>query len=220
MESFEIRRTDAGIHVEGFPDAVKLIRLDGQKAKRLSDLALHRADLDLASECLHTINRISEEPAVLRQALWRCAIIHFMKCFGDPGARFQLSVDRIYKGEPPGLIAFEYFRQLRNKHFVHDENSYAQSIAGAVLNRGDKGYKIGKILCLSATAETLEQDNYNNLSLLVSKAKSWVTAEFDSLCESLTRDLEVESYDALARRESVIYKKPDINEISKKRGVP
>ena len=38
MEQFPISKTDAGLHIEGFPDALKVIRLDGPLAQRLSDL--------------------------------------------------------------------------------------------------------------------------------------------------------------------------------------
>ena len=38
--------------MEGFPDAVKALRIDGRKARRLADLALHKADLDFALDAL------------------------------------------------------------------------------------------------------------------------------------------------------------------------
>jgi len=90
MEHLRISQTDLGLHIEGFPDAVKVIRVDGPHAKRLADLALHESDLEFAADCVEAINHAPEEPLVLRQALWRAAIVHFMKCFGG-GARFQLS---------------------------------------------------------------------------------------------------------------------------------
>ncbi len=48
MEHFEITKTPEGFHIEGFPNAVKVLRIDGPKAQRLADLALHKADLDFA----------------------------------------------------------------------------------------------------------------------------------------------------------------------------
>ena len=154
MESHPISQRESGLHIEGFPDAVKVLAIKGPRAKRLSDLALHRADLDFAEECLDAINVTPEEPRVLREALWRSAILHFLKCFGDAGARFQLSAERILKGTPPeAAMAFDYFKGLRNKHIVHDENSCSQSIPGAILNNGNKAYKIEKIICFSAKAE-------------------------------------------------------------------
>jgi hypothetical protein len=140
-----------------------------------------------------------------------------MKCFGN-SARFQLSERRIYKSEPEEvLIAFEYFKNLRNKHLIHDENSYAQSIPGAALNNGAKNYKIEKIICLSALGVTLEQDNYSNLKLLLSKAKAWVASEFDSLCERITESLEKECYEDLIARDAITYRVPTVDEISHSR---
>ena len=79
---------------------------------------------------------------------------------------------------------FDYFKNLRNKHFIHDENSYAQSLPGAVLNKGNKPFKIEKIICVNTVAETLEQENYSNLQLLIEKARDWVDKEFEALFEA------------------------------------
>jgi hypothetical protein len=199
---------------------VKVIKINGPLSKRLADLALHKADLLFATECLEQLNHTPEEPFIIRQALWRSAIIHFVKCFGD-GVRFQLSAEKIYKGDALGLMAvFRYFRDLRNKHFVHDENSYAQSIPGAVINQGNKGYKVEKIASFSAYAETLGQSNYNNLSLLIQTADKWVTLQFDSICDILTKELEAESYETLLRRESLSLTVPNVDQIGKSRLSP
>ena len=199
---------------------MKVITINGPEAKRVADLTLHKEDLEFADSCLDAINQIPETPVVAREALWRSAIVHFMKCFGL-SARFQLSAAKIYKGEPPeALMAFEYFKDLRNKHFVHDENSYAQSIPGAVINNGTKSYKIEKIVCFAAFGATLELGNYGNLKLLIEKARAWVVAEFDTLCKRLTADLEKESYEDLLARDSINYRVPTVDEISRGRKAP
>lgn len=220
MEQFFISKMESGIHMEGFPDAVKVVKINGSEAKRLADLSLHKVDLEFADACLDAINQISDTPLVVREALWRSAIIHFVKCFGN-GARFQLSADKIYKGESSNaLIVFKYFKDLRNKHFVHDENSYAQSIPGAIINNGTKGYSIEKIICFSAFGATLEQNNYNNLKLLIEKAMVWVVSEFDRLCELLTAKLEQERYEDLLARDAITYHAPTVDEISGPRKSP
>ena len=220
MEHFPISRTDTGLHIEGFPDAVKVVRLNGLKAKRLADLALHKADLECAVQCLESINQVGDRPWVVQQALWRSAIVHMMKCFGDSGARSQLSAKKIYKGDSLALTVFDYFKNLRNKHFIHDENSYAQSLPGAVLNKGNKPFKIEKIICVNTVAETLEQENYSNLQLLIEKARDWVDKEFEALCEALTKELEAEPYENLFKREAISFNVPTVNEIDKNRKTP
>ena len=220
MEHYTISKTEAGLHIEGFPDAVKVVSIDGHEAKRLADLSLHKSDLEFADACLDAINQAPEEPNVIREALWRSAIVHYLKCFGN-SVRFQLAPKKIYKSEPPeALQAFNYFKSLRNKHVVHDENSYAQSIPGAILNNGTKDYKIEKIVCFTAIGSTLEQGNYGNLKLLTQKAKVWVVSEFDTLCERLTANLEKESYDELLVRESITYTAPTVDEIHKSKSTP
>lgn len=220
MEHFPVSQTETGLHIEGFPDAVKVIGINGPEAKKLADLSLHKEDLEFADACLDAINKTPEEPFVTREALWRSAVVHFLKCFGN-GARFQLSADKIYKGEPPeALMAFNYFKGLRNKHLVHDENSYAQSIPGAVLSNGRKNYKIEKIVCFAAFGATLEQGNYGNLKLLIGKARTWVVSEFDSLCECLTISLEKENYDKLISRDALTYRVPTVEDIPRNRKAP
>lgn len=216
MESFQLNKTASGLHIEGFPDAVKFFRLEGPKARRLADLCLHRSDLEFAAGCLKAINEVPD--GLVRTALWRSAVIHYMKCFGD-SARFQLSAEAIYKGEPPeSLLAFRFFKDLRNKNMVHDENAYMQSTPGAVLNPRTSQYKIAKILCVSIEAEVLGQENYSNLELLIKKALAWVIAQFNQLCDLLTKELETEPYDTLLQRESVTQRIPTVEDMAKKRG--
>ncbi len=218
MEQFAVSKTDTGFHIEGFPDAVKVIRLDSPQAKRLSDMALHKSDLEFAGACLDGLNTVPEKARVIREALWRSAIIHFSKCFGDSKARFQLDARRIYKAEPvEAMMAFAYFQDLRNKHVIHDENSYAQSLPGAVLNRGDKNYKIEKIICFNAIAGTLEEGNLSNLKLLIAKAHAWVDSEFDKLSDAIAKQLEKESFETLFAKEALSYQVPTVDEINKSR---
>lgn len=102
MEYFLTAKEDGSFIVDGIPDGMKVIRIDGPKAKRLADLSLHQWDLEFAASCLEAINQVPDEPYVIRTALWNSAIIHYTKCFGDNAARFQLHAESIYEGN--GLI--------------------------------------------------------------------------------------------------------------------
>jgi hypothetical protein len=217
MESFEITKTAAGFHIEGFPDAVKVIRIEGPKARRLADLALHRADLEFGLLCLEEINRAPLEPYILRQALWRSAVVHLVKCFGASESRFSLDSRVVYKGDAEGVEQYKYFESLRNKHLVHDENSYAQCLPGAILNKVENPHKIAKIACLSVFGDTLSQGSYSNLHLLLTLAQKWVVAQFDELCDVITKDLEGEPYDALLSRQAITYTVPGPEDVHGKR---
>ena len=73
MENLSMTNTDTEIHIEGFPDAVKVIRIDGPKSKRLAALSLHNTDLVIAAKCLEMINQISDSQPFLKQMLWLAA---------------------------------------------------------------------------------------------------------------------------------------------------
>ncbi|MEX3982143.1 hypothetical protein AB4Y45_24555 [Paraburkholderia sp. EG287A] len=185
------------INIEGIPDAVRVVALRGSHAKRLADLALHRKDLAFADDCLVSLTTVPEGSDVIQEALWRSAIVHFFKCFGD-GARFKLSPNRILRGEDPkAMIVFRHFENLRNKHFVHDENSYLQCIPVAAINDGSKAYKVEEVLCVSLMGLTLEQAAFDNFRSLVIKTREWVEVAYDDLTAEIKRQLEAETYAAL-----------------------
>jgi len=220
MEFLPVSRTTSGVQIESIPDGVKVVQLGGPKAQRLADLGLHRADLQFAHDALEALNT-SALSKFHREALWRSAIVHFFKCFSANEARFSLAPQSVYKGEPPeALENFTYFKDLRNKHLVHDENSYARSVAGAVLNDGTKQYKVEKIVVLSMFAETLEQNEYANFKLLIEKALGWVTKQIDLLCAVLTQELEAKPYSDLLAMPAITYTAPAGSELPYTRKTP
>lgn len=218
MEGVSFSKTNAAFHIEGFPDAVKVIKLDGKLAGQLASYSLHHFDLRRSLSILESINEIDPEQYVIREALWHQAIVTYVKCFRRSEARHQLNENKIYKGEPSeALEVFRYFVSMRNKNIVHDENSYTQCLPGAVLNKRDHQYKIAKIVCLNVVGSVSGQGNYSNLHLLVAKALKWVEAEYDSLCARLTRELEADDYENLLQKEGITYSKPCIEDASKRR---
>ncbi len=209
MEFFEVSLGPNGFRVEGIPDGAKVIALEGHLAQRLSDLALHHMDLGFADECLQAINKTPMQEWVIRQALWRSAVVHFVKCFQSNGARpSTLDAGNVYKGDVEGLRVFQDFMDLRNKHVVHDENGYLQSLPGAVLNSDGKAYRVEKIVSFNAVADTLGEGQWSNLKLLIEKAKQWVTNSYDEIAVLLTTQLESESPETLMRRPEMEYCKP------------
>lgn len=206
MDHLDISPTSSGgVHIEGFPDAVKVVALDPASSRLVCDLALHLQDLEFATDCLSGIN--AQTDWLLREALWRSAIVHFFKCFGE-SVRSRLVPETVYQGDSEGTTVFRYFRDLRNKHFVHDENSYIECHGGAILNAKSMTYKIAKVVTLSLRGETLDQEHWSNLRLLVDRARSWVTSQYELACQRITQELESETYEALYVREGVITRMP------------
>lgn len=217
MEHFEVDLTDSGLHISGFPDAVRVVRLSGHKAQQISELASHRHDLLIALACLEGINDVLPESLLVQQGLWRSAVEHCIKCFSDSGARSRLNPKRVFKGDPDALEVYEYFRNLRNKHIAHDENAFNQCIPGAVVNGPKIKHKIAKIVCVNAIVDTLIQDNYGNLRRIVTETLNHIETRFESLCNSLTEELEILPYRELTAMEELTYSKPQLQDIGESR---
>jgi hypothetical protein len=188
MELLSIKQTSTGFYIEGFPDAVKVIKIKGDKAQRLSNLALHKKDLDSAKKYLDVLGNVGHFPDsdTLRESLWCSAITIYFKCFGTNKSRFSLVYKTIYP-EKLAQELFLQFKDLRDKHIVHDENSYAQSVVGAILNKPGGSFKIAKIVNLNIFAGILFDCSYNNLKLLIEEALVWVITQYDSLCNALSQ---------------------------------
>jgi len=213
LENINFKCSGTELHIEGFPDGLKVVKLHDKLAKRASDLALHKDDLEFAEQCL---NRISDTPGIdsfLQETLWRCAIIHFTKCFGNSAARSQLSAKPIFSRDKTAVLCFEYFKTLRNKHFIHDENSYMQSHVGAIINGGNKSYKVEKIVCSSIAAQTFNETNLRNLKLLIIETHKHVIGQLDEIFVLLTKQLEAKTYSELISMPNLQFKAPSIDGI-------
>jgi len=205
----------SNIAIAELPDAVKYVRIDNPKARLLADYALHKSDLEFVIEVLKEINLTSSSTA--KEALWQIAIVKFIKCFVGSSARIALDAKVVFAGKDGALEVFRYFKSLRDKHFVHDENSYTQVAVAAALNDGGKAFKVEKIVALAAHGVTLDQDNYANLSLATNDSLKWVREKFDLLANSITTALEKLSFDELNCLPEISVGVPDIKDIDKRR---
>jgi hypothetical protein len=218
MEQFPLTNTDTGVHIEGFPTAAKLVALKDKQAERLAHLALHRHDLQFALDCLARINETGDD--ILREAAWRSAVLSFVKCFVGGSRRSQLDMKAIYPGSNDAKAAFSYIKNLRDKHFVHDENGFQQCHPGAVLNQPGVNPKVLKIVTVAVFGVSLEQSAYNNLHKLATDALEYVVREYDKNANGLTAKLEAEDYDELVGRPSMSYTIPPASEVDRRRDVP
>jgi len=218
MEYLETTKKGGAIHIEGFPDAVEVLRLKGRKYQRLADLALHLDDLSFALGCLEAINDIPEANFLARQALWRSAVVHYIKCFGsNKGRPSSLRSRKIYKNDTNGLEFYRYFKSLRDKTVVHDDNAFTQCHVGAVLNKQEQTHKIAKVICFSSLVVTLDQANYNNLHRLITIARDWVVERHDELCAEITDVLEERPYEELLKMEKLDYQVPHTTDVHNSR---
>ncbi|MGK3134831.1 hypothetical protein ACCX84_03560 [Pantoea trifolii] len=210
---------DGKIEVNGIDDAHKLVNLPQELAGNLADYALHITDLNISLGSLEAINKVgifNEE--VIQESLWRSAIIHFVKCFSNQVSRGKLDPNLVFGDEPPeAMLAFSFFKNMRNKNIAHDENAYLQCLNGIVLNNGTKNYKVERIICTSIRAASLDSGTFSNLILLVNKSLEYVQNHHSKLCEMISIELEKKSYSELKSYGDVKYIPPDVNKIQKPR---
>lgn len=73
---------------------------------------------------------------------------------------------------------------------------------------------------MKTSGETLEQNFYGNLHLLIQTALAWVVAQFDELRVLVGKELEAVSYNDLAAREGMSYTAAGVADVGKTRIAP
>ena len=154
----------------------------------------------------------------MRESLWRSAIIHYCKCFDHSGKiRAVISISN-YLPTGNAREGHQFFIDLRNKHLIHDENSYVQASTGAVIAPEKKDNRVEKVICTSITSITLNNENLGILERLIGEALKWVGPRFDQLCEQITEQLESQPYETLlAQPDMAPYQAPTAYDVSIRR---
>ena len=142
MRQHRVELVDDKFHIDGFPGAVKLIAISPlvkYLPEQLADMVLHHADLRFANECLEAMSSPAGTSPLVAEALWRSAVIHYCKCFGEHGSsRARLPYSKYLPVGLPREI-HKYFMDLRNKHLVHDVNAWTQATPMAVVGPKEQG---------------------------------------------------------------------------------
>lgn len=220
MQRYTITLVGDKFHIEGFPDAVKVIAtsdLSPHLSRQLADCVLHRDDLSFSKHCVEQLRNSHHIPLV-REALWRSAIVHYCKCFDQSGRIRGVVTSSKYLPKGDARVGHQFFLDLRNKHLVHDENSYTQTSVGAVIAPSGRDYKVEEVVCTKITSVTLTDEHLDILSHLIDAALNWVVSRFDPLVEMIKEELESLSYETLlSQPEMTPYRAPTVDEVSKRR---
>jgi hypothetical protein len=212
------RNPGEGFRIEDFPDAVRVIAIKGESAKRIAHLVLHRSDLLFAKSCLESLALGQHEP--IRSALWNSSLVALIKCFSNSKSRFKLEPKVLYhesRSHKLTLEVFEFFRNLRNKHIVHDDNSFLQGMPGAIVNTADSAERIAGIVTFTAHVDVLGQEAFSNLLLLIDSALEWVAVQHEQCCQAAKAELEKLPHADLLKFPEVEYSKPQVADVGKQR---
>ena len=218
MEKYEVHVAENQFLIEGLPPDVATIVSLGDllpaQSLELRNLAAHLTDLTFAKSCLDLINTESDDA---NKALWRTAIIYYFKCFAKSNRRKPLNIEYLPTGLPREIHGF--YKSLRNKNLVHDENGWLQTWAGVAVAASGKGYNVEKIVYATTESVTLQQEDYGNMYLLVEHAISWVNSECERLCNEMTAELEKLERETLLNQPNITYQPPMANEVHLSRSV-
>ena len=210
--------TDDRFHIEDYPDAVALKRIETPIARQLQAVTLHQFDLTFCRDALAEIARLNRtENVTVVEGLWVAAIARYFKCFGDNKSRSQLSAKKIFKEHPGAEAVFAYFQDLRDKHIIHDENPFTQSFTGVAVNGPEAPYKVADIISLAFNAFTVDDAHLTQLTQLVDVTLNWVNAKRDELHNNLGREFEQWSREKLLALPDIQYTVPTANVVGVKR---
>lgn len=115
---------------------------DPDRAKYI-DYFLHKMDVDEAFKFLQCISIDKTEQ--VNKGLFIAGLNSAMKIFKKSAARNGGKIDKsdFLKKYPESKDDMSYYESLRDKHYIHDENSMIQSTAFLLLNPEDCPEKFG-----------------------------------------------------------------------------
>jgi hypothetical protein len=147
-----------------------------------------------------------DAPDILRWALRHAALVATYKCFGGSRGRASLKRDDIYD-EGDQRDTFDYFKNLRDKHIVHDDNDHAQAHVG-VLKKPGVEPTVTEALSFTLFGSMVGQQNTASLRCVVDKAIQYVESEIDAVSDMITDSMNQMSYDDLDALPGITASKP------------
>lgn len=209
--------TDGQFHIEDYPDAVALKRIETPIARQLQAVTLHQFDLTFCRDALAELAGLNRAKNVtVVEGLWVAAIARYFKCFGDNKSRSQLSARKILKQHPGAEAVFTYFQNLRDKHIIHDENPFTQAFTGVAVNGPEAPYK-ADIISLAFNAFTVDDAHLTQLTQLVDVTLKWVDVKRDQLHNNLGREYEQWPRERLLALPDIQYAVPTADVVGVKR---
>lgn len=200
-------------------NALQSAQLAGHKAKKLADLSLHQYDMSFCERLLKEHgSRFLGEYDDLSRSLWIAVLTKFVCCFRDSGkgARSLLKEKNVYAPNSKALQDFEWILALRNKHIVHDENSYYGAAAFAWLEQDGDVRQVASMTYVTQIDPTLAA----MMSNLVGLAQDYIRIAIADAGKALLAEVQAmtpEARTALPKSIHVALPTDHYDDIRKKR---
>jgi hypothetical protein len=217
MKTLTFTVKDGNFHIEGYADAVHLgTPRESKYATVLKSIALHHTDLEFCERtlqyCAPLVSDPSPEASLLLKMLWTATLALYFKCFGT-GVRQALGVS-ILPAEAHD--AHQHFKDLRDKHLIHDVNAFSQAQIGVVVNPPHFPKKVADII--SNTVEIVPSaDDIQRMYNLVSAALIYVGNHRGVLHAIIAMEHEALTHDELMALSKVTFTTPGRDAVAKGR---
>lgn len=123
------------LHVDGYPDARKLVEWPSEIGHRLAGLRLHQSALKFCEDAMQEFGIIKESHPLAAEAALIGIVSRYFSCFGRNEACARLNEDQIFHGMPKAKECFEYWKGIRDNHIIHDESELSELRTGIVLGQ-------------------------------------------------------------------------------------
>jgi hypothetical protein len=194
------------MHINGYPDSAHVRRLNGPLARRLAHLKLHSIDLlNCKLIVAHINSERDNEDRNLSYFLWISYLAKFYSCFSPAASRNALDAKTIYGSIPVALDVFWYYKNIRDKHIIHDENNFNYSETAVVMG---SNFEIHDILSLIFTSLHDVGEDIDNLHNLADAALQYVNAQIEAILPKIFAEVRGLSLEQLANLDPVDYKVP------------
>jgi hypothetical protein len=208
-----------GAFVFNVPGSANVLHLRGGASTRFAHIALHKTDLKFASECLKLAATTESRNTVTAEALWRCAVLHYSKCFAPPkvpSGRSHLDARRVFKNEPQAMSDHSLFLQIRNQQLAHDEGTHNFWSVGAAIAPLGEQCKVMRVIAGQVEGVSLSDENLTKLGGLIQQCAAWAEAEFNELTVQIVSSLEPVPHEDLLRHRSAQMKFPPTSNRAKR----
>ncbi len=195
---------EGALHIEGHPQAVKAVSLVATGAsddvRYLTDLARSRQDLEHVFHVASRLLQDTDDPPIVREALWRSAVVTLCLCFDNHkrSERRPLRVKTVYPN-PQAREALRYIQTLRDKDVAHDDGATIGADVCAVIGPDGGPEKVLEVTYLQARGVHSSPESVHNLRRLAGEGATWTANEFDRVLEKITNDLRGRPYEELLR---------------------
>jgi hypothetical protein len=126
--------------------------------------------------------------SVVFQALWLSALGATMKCFQFSESREKLDPATVFGADTEVRATFDLLKKLRNKHVLHHDNDWMQTVPYAVI--GDAGSQAAVIEVGCVVLEGTDTAHVGQLRTVVDAALDWITREIDRRTEAISANLQ------------------------------